>query len=154
MLPDYQDIREIAGTPLWHDGYGVPRYAAFHPRMLGVYDTWAVLARIECQACALRMSVGEGWTRYDRYRSFREGDELPPEWNLDYLTENFRYGDPPWHECRGAGESMSSVGCYIEQAWERKPGGVWTRNPQFEDRDITPAWVTDPPPEFCDPPKE
>jgi hypothetical protein len=49
VLPKYEDIlalaeRAGAGEPLWADENGVPRFAKFHPDLLGVYDRYAVLA--------------------------------------------------------------------------------------------------------------
>ena len=51
MYPLYRDIRERLDEPDWHDQNGVPRYGKFHPKMLGIYDDWAVLFQVRCQSC-------------------------------------------------------------------------------------------------------
>ena len=51
MYPVYADLREKLGAPSWHDKHGVPRHCEFHPTMLDVYDDWAVMMEVECQAC-------------------------------------------------------------------------------------------------------
>lgn len=145
MLPDYDDIREAVGRdrpPLWFDGGGVPRYAPFTTQMLGVYDDFALLVRIECQSCQQRFLVGTGWTRFSLRRDPVE------EWTLEALAERYHYGDPPIHGC--VGDTMNCVDLEIMEAWEKvgeteereSPTGSkynvytvlpeWTRRPDLE----------------------
>lgn len=48
MNPDFSDIIDAVGRePLWfYDWTGVPRYVAFSPDELGVYDHYALLVEI------------------------------------------------------------------------------------------------------------
>ncbi|MCL4414523.1 MAG: hypothetical protein M1522_07235 [Actinobacteria bacterium] len=125
MLPSYADIRSrIADPPIWHDRHGVPRYEAFDPSMLGVYDDFAILAEIACQRCGERFLVGGGWTRFDVF-----ADPIV-ERNLEALAESFDYGDPPRHDDgpmgRCAGETMHSETVRVVEAWEQV-GFDWVR---------------------------
>lgn len=142
MKNDYRDILDVAGPPVWWDHDGVPRYVAFAPELLGVYQRFAILARIECQSCRLRMSVGCGYDRSVIAPSMTDpGRYEVRTLTLAGLAEGFAYGDPPHHGGCG-GESMQSVGVYIEQAWERslRPGLSWSRNTDLERVDIRPDW--------------
>ena len=60
MNPDFSDIIDAVGRePLWfYDWTGVPRYVAFSPDELGVYDHYALLVEIACQSCGRRFLVG------------------------------------------------------------------------------------------------
>ena len=65
MLNEYTDILALAdragvGSPLWWDEGGVPRFAPFHPTLLGVYDQYAVLGEVTCASCHKSMLVGLG----------------------------------------------------------------------------------------------
>lgn len=144
MLPDYADIRALTtAEPDWHDGNGVPRYRPFDPELLGVYDRFAILAEIRCQACDKAMVVGGGWTSYSLREPYRSFD-------LRELAAGFTYGDPPWHE-RFPGDvcvvglSMSSVGERVVGAWERVyvlgSGYRWDRHTEFEGISLRPAWA-------------
>lgn len=146
MLPDFADIHEAAGhvRPDWYDENGTPRYAVFHPDMLGVYDAYALLVTIACQSCAARFGVGLGWGRHDLFRM----GLLPAGPSVDVLTElasGFKFGDPPRHGC--GGDSMTSVAVRVEEAWEK--GGVprprafpkWERRTDVEEVDVLPEWV-------------
>lgn len=135
MLPDYDDITSrIPTRPQWYDGNGVPRYAPFEPRMMGVYDQVAVLAKIRCQDCRAEFLVGEGWSNLDIYKRFAGHDETPEIWvwreaegvqpaghYLDYeaalkmLVDSYHYGDPPRHGC--VGDTMNSEPIDIVEAW-------------------------------------
>lgn len=138
MLPDYKDIRSrIDEEPKWFDGNGVPRYDVFTPDMLGVYDTKALLVEIMCQACSQRILVGEGWTRY----SFLNNGSLSFP-TLEEIATGFQYADPPWHSCKGAGESMNSISVRIVEAWEREKL-EWARRPEIEAIPITQDWADD-----------
>ena len=130
MLPAYDDIRSrIAGPPAWHDQHGVPRYAAFTPEMVGVYDNFAVLVKIDCQRCSRQFFVGAGWTRFDVFA------DPVRERTLADCVATFDYGDPPRHDDgdmgRCAGETMSSGVVQVIQAWERTHL-VWVRRAKHE----------------------
>ena len=130
MLPSYSDITSrIAEGPSWHDANGVPRYETFAPAMLGVYDDFAVLAEIACQACGRRSLVGAGWTRFDVF-----ADPII-ERTLADLVESFDYGDAPRHDYkemgRCAGETMSSEMVRVVEAWE-KVALEWLRVSEYE----------------------
>ena len=130
MLPSYSDIRALTDTePIWFDHGGVPRYAPFSPRLLGVYDHIAVLAEIECQSCARRLLVGEGRPRQCVH--FDHGDAALVEQSLETLARGFVFGDPPRHGCPGAGETMGCIERRIVEAWERVDFG-WVRRPEHE----------------------
>ena len=129
MLPDYSDIRSrITEEPTWFDARGVPRYGEFSPRMLGVYDMYALLAEIECQMCHN---------------------------SLERLIKGFSYGDPPRHGgC--AGETMTSDTVAIRVAATTlsvgdevvgdQIDGEWYHVPDLEgDYDVVYAKVEDSP---------
>lgn len=127
MLPDYNDITSrISEAPTWYDGHGVPRYGSFDPKSLGVYDIIAVLVEIECQSCARKILVGEGWTDY----SFVWGHEEPVKWNLDDVVERYHYGDPPCHGC--VGDTMNCIDHRVIEAWDRRLSHEWKRSPDHE----------------------
>lgn len=119
MKPAYKDILALTDrSPIWWDENGVPRYAPFHPSMLGVYDQFAILAEIACQSCPALLLVGKGSTCL-------ETQALPE------LVAGFIYGDPPRHNCPGAGETMSSEEVRVVEAWE-KERFEWVRRPEME----------------------
>ena len=60
MYPIYRDLRDKLGEPIWHDEHGVPRYAEFHPSLLGIYDDWAVLFVVRCQSCGMCFDCASG----------------------------------------------------------------------------------------------
>lgn len=152
MLPDYADILALAPgrQPDWWDDDGVPRFAPFHPDMLGVYDSWAILAEIGCQGCARRLLVGVGWSKYQQYIGVREGDPMPEPWSLAKLAATFGYGDPPRHDSTtgqpcAAGATMSSYPTRIVQAWQQVvvlgQGYQWQRDPVCEGALDMPDWA-------------
>ncbi len=117
MLPSYSDIRALTDAePIWFDRNGVPRYAAFHPSLLGVYDKYAVLAEIECQACGERILIGEGRPKHVIHMAAGKPEILEQE--LSQMAHGFVYGDPPRHGCPGGGETMSCIERRIVEAWE------------------------------------
>jgi hypothetical protein len=143
MLPDYADIRALTDTePLWFDGNGVPRYATFDPDMLGVYDKFAMLVEIECQACAQRFLVGQGWAEWDLLYDF----QAPHKNSLESLATGYHYGDPPRHGgafCP-AGDTMNCIDVRIVEAWEKvwsSTGFEWIRHPKIEAIDIMQDWA-------------
>jgi hypothetical protein len=130
MLPSYADIRALTDVePIWFDHNGVPRYAPFHPRLLGVYDCFAVLAEIECQSCGRHLLIGEG--RPKRSIHFFHDDPEVIEYSLAALAQHFVFGDPPRHDCPGAGETMACIERRIVEAWERQ-SDKWVRRNDFE----------------------
>jgi len=125
MLPSYRDITtRIAEPPTFFDDNGVPRYEPFTPELLGVYDDFALLAKIACQSCGRQFLVGCGWPRFNVFQ-----DPII-ERTLANLVRGFDYGDPPRHSTpdnnRCAGETMSSDLVRIVEAWERT-GLNWSR---------------------------
>lgn len=139
MLPDYADIRALSDRgPNWFDENGVPRYAPFHPKMLGVYDHHALLVKIRCQRCRQVFLVGEGWPT-----SGIRGDQLVT-FDLAGIAERYHYGDPPAHGgC--VGNTMNSEPLRIVQAWTTQvPDDTyhvpdWRRIPELE-KDIVIDW--------------
>lgn len=129
MLPNYPDIRSLTDKePLWFDSNGVPRYAPFTPELLGVYARFAILVEIQCQACDARILVGDHWSHVEM------GDVTNPyvnTWQTVLPNQQYHYGDPPWHQCPGAGESMNSIPLSVVEAWERESWD-WTRVPAYE----------------------
>ena len=116
MLPDYADIRKrIKSEPLWFDEGGVPRYDAFRPAMLGIYDTYAVYYEIACQACHQRFNVAEGWQEWE----WRSGALLPRPLPSPERIKGLHYGDPPRHDCPGAGESMNCDDLRVLEFWRK-----------------------------------
>ncbi|MHB1784268.1 MAG: hypothetical protein ACYCTE_16585, partial [Acidimicrobiales bacterium] len=98
MLPSYADIRALTDAePTWFDRNGVPRYAPFSPRSLGVYDYFAVLAEIACQSCGKHMLIGEGLPKTSIH--FAHGDADVVQHGLEKLARGFLFGDPPRHGC-------------------------------------------------------
>lgn len=119
MLPAYNDIRRAVGKPpVWYDTHGVPRYTTFHPELLGVYDQYALLAHVKCAApnCEAVLAVGDGRPRMTISCA---GDQPYTPVSLDDWVEHWSFGDPPRHDCPGAGETMSSNLEGIAEAWER-----------------------------------
>lgn len=134
MKAAYDDIKNaINMEPLWYDQNGVPRYAEFGPEMApDIYAREVVLLRIECQACQKRF-----WVEM-------HSCDWPPEIPMisddinDWLAEGrapewfpIHYGDPPIHDCPGAGNVMNCEDLYIAQFWKRGKEG-WYRVPELE----------------------
>lgn len=114
MRPDYRDITEKAGKPLWFDENGVPRYVEFHPRhcvKTGAEEV--VLAEVRCQACGTPFLVALSW---------RDGDPVdrPTKTNGNGL----HYGEPPNIGCCEDGPMMPSDFHRIVEAWWLRPGSV------------------------------
>lgn len=136
MLPRYDDILELTDScgmdPDWFDEHGVPRFRPFHPTMLGVYDCFAVLATIRCadRHCQKPMLVGVGWPKINML-AVLTGRQDRAFNNLESLATGFDFGDPPRHDCTGAGETMRSDVVEILQAWER-PDTLWQRRADLE----------------------
>lgn len=131
MLPKYEDIlavakRANAGEPIWYDENGVPRYAPFHPDLLGVYDRLAVLAEVTCASCGQFMLVGLG-----RQRIEITGTTLTKYDLADVAAIVEAWGDPPRHDLpsgeRCAGETMSCSRVRVVEAWEQGDDFEWER---------------------------
>ena len=131
MLPDYDDIRSLIDRkPDWFDDNGVPRYAPFHPNMLGVYDRFAIYAEIGCQHCDERFHVGVGTPDL----VLRAGEAY--RYTLEELAGGFHYGDPPRHSDERnrscVGDTMNCDDHRIIEAWTRSRRGDWERMPDLE----------------------
>ncbi len=133
MNPSYRDIHEAAGRePEWYDDNGTPRFAPFDPMLLGVYDHFVILARIECQDCGKRFLVGCGWPT-TRVVSWRENGKF--DCRVSSVTwetirpREFHYGDPPNHGC--IGDTMNSIPLEIVEAWD-ETNFDWTRIAAYE----------------------
>ena len=124
MLPKYEDIlalaeRAGAGEPVWHDEAGVPRYAKFHPDMLGVYDRYAVLVELTCASCGKVVLAGLGRPKVELAWPGK-----PVQNTLaDVVGLGEAWGDPPRHDLPGgercAGETMSCGRVRVLEAWEQ-----------------------------------
>lgn len=136
MYPLYQDLREKLGAPHWIDQHGVPRYKPFHPDLLGIYDRWAVMFEVECQACRKRFRCAGGVSRLHIVRTPLEKVKVITietiEQALDHLVS---WGDAPWHDADGdeAGFSSQCVGTtmttaipVIVEVWHYDAIGEWS----------------------------
>ncbi len=125
MLPKYEDILAAVGDkqPLWWDEYGVPRFAPFHPDLLGVYDNYAVLADVVCASCRKHMLVGIGRPRIAVMKDLVRWDLA----SVAYVAE--AWGDPPRHDCPGAGETMACDDVTIVEAWAQDDRFDWVKRP-------------------------
>jgi hypothetical protein len=139
MLPKYEDILALANAigrrPLWWDEDGVPRFAPFHPRLLGVYDRYAALGELMCAACGKRMPVGVGRPGITITR-----DNVTTYDLADVIAVLESFGDPPRHDDeRGgsdgntgcAGETMTSTFTHLIETWVLGNHFQWERNPRL-----------------------
>jgi len=128
MYPLYQDLRERLGEPLWHDQNGVPRYAPFEPDLLGIYDTWACLFVVQCQACRRQFDCATGydltgdisWILRSSKEELEDGFALRDDANA--MMERFMaWGDAPWHDDDNqcAGTTMTTYIVDIKELWHR-----------------------------------
>lgn len=140
MLPGYEDIHALTDSPPeWWDANGVPRYAPFHPTMLGVYDKWAVLVMIRCQSCRRVFHVGEGFSAYAFTHMDWEDNDGVTQPSLPWICDGYHFGDPPAHGgC--VGMTMNSVPVRILEGWE-KQNFEWVRDPEVESINIVPDWA-------------
>ena len=131
MLPRYDDIRALTDAePMWFTEDGVPRYAPFTPSMLGIYDTIAALAVVRCHSCGANIHVGIGRPRY-RFTTTPGGDAFVDEFSPQRLVAVWGPGDPPRHDCPGAGETMTADVVGFLQVWERR-ADEWARCSELE----------------------
>ena len=120
MYPVYKDIREKLGIPIWHDSNGVPRYAEFHPRLLGVYDEYAALFLVECQSCRQVFPCAVGVAKCTlRDREIKRLDNV-----YDFIQKHVFWGDAPYHDYpqQCAGTTMSTSIVKLISVWERHSG--------------------------------
>lgn len=110
----YKDIRSrISEPPTWHDQDGVPRYGKFTPRECpDIYSNCVLLMRIGCQACPWEGDVEMHAAWFNPLRWHGTVDNPLPH-----------YGDPPYHQCPSAGETMNSVPGKIVEFWVRLSTG-------------------------------
>lgn len=130
----YEDLTKRLGKPLWYDEQAVPRYDEFHPSMLGIYDDWALLYEIACQACGERFivaaSLSTAFAQMNELRGFEWEQRESPDHILPLLEDSF--GDAPWHgEHQCSGTTMSSD--FI------RPLQLWAR-PAFKGWDLVQSW--------------
>jgi len=118
MYPVYRDIREKLGTPMWHDSNGVPRYAEFHPKYLGVYDYYAAHFLVQCQSCLQTFPCATGSQNY----RFHNNEVVMIDDIFAFLEQYVSWGDAPWHDddSQCAGTTMSSSVVKLLSVWERK----------------------------------
>jgi len=130
MLPSYNDIRSrISEDPSWFTGDGVPRYGHFEPEALGVYDVIAALFLVRCQSCQAQLKIGAGRPRLTLWQVMR--DKEPKVATLEEFARSWQCGDPPRHDCPGAGETMTAIEVAVLEAWERL-GLKWERRVDLE----------------------
>lgn len=120
MHESYDDILErISEPPTWFDENGTPRYGEFHPdRCPNIYSHHVGLFLIGCQDCDAKFHVQMSANIWSR-----ELSHPPMKWH---------YGDPPRHDCPGAGESMNCEDYAVLQFWTKENFGEWERRPEFE----------------------
>lgn len=120
VYPLYSDIRERLGEPLWHDEHGVPRYAPFHPSLLGVYDDRAALFEVMCQSCGRIFPCAAGTTRLWPIMAGKGTEEETLDATLRRIIG---WGDAPWHTHEGggqcAGTTMATTIAGIVSVWEK-----------------------------------
>jgi len=131
MYPIYRDLRDKLGKPLWHDQYGVPRYAPFEPDLLGIYDDWAVLFVVQCQACGRHFDCASGLAVAHTVMSrgdYDEGKFAKLNTLEGALEELVYWGDAPWHDDDNqcSGTTMSSDVAAIKEVW-KKDRGDWAQ---------------------------
>lgn len=123
MLPAYDDIKDAAKPlePIWYTAEGVPRYAAFTPSMMGIYDRYVVYYEIACQYCHVKFNVAESWRSKVAIR--------PSLCFSKTVIPNLHFGDPPYHHC--IGDTMNCFDLQVLEFWRREPW-EWKRNPGLE----------------------
>lgn len=142
MNHHFKDITDRLGAPLWFDALGYPRYCIFGPRETSnIYANVVFLVEIACQDCHHKMDVSNSFDHMDMYRNdffknkweeVRKQYDIPEgklvfgkHWKdffnkfskeelLNYIVH---YGDPPRHDCSGAGETMNCYDLKIKEAW-------------------------------------
>jgi hypothetical protein len=125
LKTSYQDIMSAtSAAPYWWDAEGVPRFQPFSPEMLGYYDNLAVLVAIECVGCGVVFHVGASFQRF----AMLLGGTVHRD--VKSLAENFVYGEPPRHGCRGDDRFANEL--TVLEAWEVSRDGVWERYPEHE----------------------
>jgi hypothetical protein len=117
MHCSFRDITErIQEPPLWWDEHGIPRWCKFHPgEVSNIYARTIAFFEIACQYCGQRFDV------------VRTGDSLHPM-SIDL---DLHYGDPPRHNCTGAGDTMNCLDLRVIEAWEWCLFD-WIRRPELE----------------------
>ena len=131
MLPRYDDIRALtAAEPMWFTEDGVPRFAPFAPTMLGVYDNFALLAAVRCQSCSQVTPVGAGITRFV-FHVIADHQINVDEYTVERFVNEWTMGDPPHHNCPGAGETMTADTVGLIEVWQR-PHFEWERRADLE----------------------
>lgn len=133
MYALYKDIRTRIGTPHWIDDRGVPRYEPFHPSLLGIYDRWAVIFEVECQACIKRFRCASGVPDVVIIGVHPNTQVLQIK-SLDHALEHLvSWGDAPWHDADGdetgfesqcSGTTMTTVIPNLVEAWHLR-GTTW-----------------------------
>ncbi len=117
MRPDYGDIVEKAGRPIWFDEAGVPRYGVFHPRRCltpGVRE--AFLVGVRCDGCGQQFPVVVTWA------------EQPGSLRLTGSGGDLRalgYGLPPNIGCCRHGPEAPSITVALHEAWVLTAAKVW-----------------------------
>lgn len=149
MLVGFEDIIERAGPPDWHDEHGTPRYGAFHPKYVTVYNKRVAMYVIACQDCNKKFRVSHvykdpiSWPHMFIQEKYGGPPDTPPTedeegWNAwkekfkeGQIPENYHFGDPPAHGC--VGDTMNSIPLACEQWWERDLDLAWHR---VEDKEV------------------
>lgn len=121
MHENYDDITSrIAEPPAWYDENGTPRYGEFAPdHCPNIYARTIGLFLISCQECGKQFHVEMHATSFDTWRN----SNPPTKWH---------YGDPPRHDCTGAGDSMNCIDLAVLQFWISDRFCNWTRMPDEE----------------------
>lgn len=129
MKPNYYDIIEKLGEPLWWDEHGVPRYTDFRPHLKSrIIADYVAFMEVACQDCGRVFKVAYSIDSR-QYRLFYEREVQLPTPND---VGSFHYGDPPYHteECI-AGFCMLSIPVRILEFWAREKH-CWVRKPEYE----------------------
>lgn len=118
MKPDYSDILNRLGAPVWWDEAGVPRYEEFSPeKTVRLGSDRAALLEIACQGCGEVFIVATSSNK----ESFNEKAKLG----------KLGYGDPPVTSCCTIGPTMNSIPVKIIEFWQ-KDDRSWERRRDLE----------------------
>lgn len=130
MKPNYYDIIEKLGEPLWWDEHGVPRYIEFHPELASdIGAKYVALLEVACQDCGKIFKVASSVDPF-YYRLYEREIHFPSSKSAG----SFDYSDPPLHfEKCVAGYCMGSIPVRILEFWVRENWRIgWVRKPEYE----------------------
>jgi hypothetical protein len=129
MWNSYKDIRDRAGEPDWWSDGGLPRYGTFDPHDVTVYGRYVAFVRIACQCCDQEFRVAVAPDSWIQIPVLPKRESTPDPWDA---IGSFHFGDAPYHDCIGAGETMNSVPLEVLEFWKRENLVKWERDVAYE----------------------